>query len=71
MIITNIPTIPVYITINKNEKLIIIGKSIMNKIKANKIKQAGTPKIYQYNNAFIFLGLSSPYIFSIPQTTIL
>ena len=65
------PTIPVYSITNKNEIPIRIGKSIMNKIKAKRIKQVGTPKIYQYNNAFIFLGLSSPYIFSIPQTTIL
>lgn len=63
------PTIPVYSSINKNETPIRIGKSIMNRINAKKIKQVGTPKIYQYNNAFIFLGLS-PYIFSTPQTTI-
>lgn len=69
MIITNMPTIPVYNIIIKNENPIRIGKSTMNKIKAKKIKQAGTPKIYQYNNAFIFVGLS-PYIFSTPQTTI-
>ena len=69
MITTNRPAIPVYNIITKNENPIRTGKSIMYKTKAKKIKQAGTPRIYQYNNAFIFVGLS-PYIFSISQTTI-
>lgn len=53
----NIPTNPAYITITRNENPISTGNSIAVKIDAKIIKQRGTPKIYQYNNAFVFFAL--------------
>ena len=64
----NILTIPAYITINKKEKPMSTGKFTKVKREANKIKQMGTPRIYQYNKAVVFLNGSLSIFFPLKST---
>jgi hypothetical protein len=63
-------TIPAYTIIAKNEKPIRTGNLISFKIIANTTKEAGTPKIYQYNNNLVFLDFSLYIFFSSPKNII-
>jgi hypothetical protein len=58
---------PAYMMIAKNEKPTRTGNLISFKIAAKNTKEAGTPKIYQYNNNLVFLDSALSIFLSSPQ----